>query len=228
MRITYRAFHERCRRLASALKALGIGKNDTVSVMLANTPAMLDCHFGVAMTGAVLNTLNTRLDAATIGFSLDHAEAKVLIVDKEHSPRGARSAGPRQRYPIVIDYVDSEFEVEGERIGTLDYDEMLAAASPDFQWAHPADEWDSISLNYTSGTTGNPQGRRLFASRCGADVLLELPLPLACSAIRSISGRCRCSIATAVLPLDGCRHGRHACLPALGARRRDLRGAGRA
>ncbi len=158
MRISYAVFRRRCRRLASALVKLGIGKNDTVSVMLANTPAMLDCHFGVPMTGAVLNTLNTRLDAATIGFTLDHAEAKVVIVDKEHS-RVMREAITRATVnPIVIDYVDSEFEVQGERIGTIDYDEMLTGGDQDFAWRPPEDEWDSISLNYTSGTTGNPKG----------------------------------------------------------------------
>ncbi len=140
------------------MRKLGIGHNDTVSVLLANTPAMLDCHFGVPMTGAVLNTLNTRLDAATIGFSLDHAEAKVVIVDKEHSKTMKEALTLCSAKPIVIDYVDSEFEVLGERIGTLDYDELLAGGDPDFIWSHPADEWHSISLNYTSGTTGNPKG----------------------------------------------------------------------
>jgi fatty-acyl-CoA synthase len=158
MRIDHATFRVRCRRLASALIRLGIGKNDTVSVLLANTPAMLDCHFGVPMTGAVLNTLNTRLDAATIGFSLDHAEAKVVIVDKEHSGTMRAALAIAKVKPIIIDYVDSEFEVAGERIGDLDYDALLASGDPDFRWDYPADEWDSISLNYTSGTTGNPKG----------------------------------------------------------------------
>jgi fatty-acyl-CoA synthase len=156
--ITYQAFRERCRRLATALTALGIGKNDTVSVMLANTPAMLDCHFGVPMTGAVLNTLNTRLDAATIGFTLDHAEAKVVIVDREYAAIMKEALTRCSAKPIVIDYIDSEFETAGERVGSLDYDAFLASGNPDYHWQHPADEWDSISLNYTSGTTGNPKG----------------------------------------------------------------------
>jgi fatty-acyl-CoA synthase len=158
LRIDYATYRERCRRLASALQALGIGKGDTVSVMLANTPAMLDCHFGVPMSGAVLNTLNTRLDAASIGFMLDHAEAKVVIVDKEHSPTMKKALEIASVKPIVIDYVDSEFNVPGERIGTLDYDAFLASGDPEFRWRYPGDEWDSISLNYTSGTTGNPKG----------------------------------------------------------------------
>jgi fatty-acyl-CoA synthase len=158
LRIDYGTYRERCRRLASALQRLGIGKNDTVSVMLANTPAMLDCHFGVPMAGAVLNTLNTRLDAASIGFMLDHAEAKVVIVDKEHAPTMKKALETASVKPVVIDYVDGEFEVAGERIGSLDYDAFLASGDPDFRWQYPADEWDSISLNYTSGTTGNPKG----------------------------------------------------------------------
>jgi fatty-acyl-CoA synthase len=158
MRIDYATFRRRCRRLASALQRLGVGLNDTVSVMLANSPAMLDCHFGVPMLGAILNTLNTRLDAATLAFTLDHAETKVLIVDKEHSKVMREAIARANANPIVIDYVDSEFEVAGERIGTIDYDEMLASGDPDFVWMPPDDEWRSISLNYTSGTTGNPKG----------------------------------------------------------------------
>jgi fatty-acyl-CoA synthase len=158
-RIDYATFYGRCRQLASALAKAGIRKGDTVSVLLANTPAMLECHYGVPMTGAVLNTLNTRLDAATIAFSLRHAEARILIVDREFSKLArealAQMAAP---HPIVIDYEDPEFAVEGERLGSLDYEQFVAAGDPAFDWFMPTDEWEAISLNYTSGTTGNPKG----------------------------------------------------------------------
>jgi fatty-acyl-CoA synthase len=159
VRVSYAAFYRRCRQLGSALAKAGIGKGDTVSVLLANTPAMLECHYGVPMTGGVLNTLNTRLDAATIGFSLDHAETKVLIVDTEFS-KLAKAALPLMKgpHPIVIDYVDPEYAVEGERLGAIDYEQFVASGHEDYQWHWPADEWEAISLNYTSGTTGNPKG----------------------------------------------------------------------
>jgi fatty-acyl-CoA synthase len=158
-RTTYATFYARARQLASALAKAGLKKNDTVSVILANTPAMLECHYGVPMMGAVLNTLNTRLDAATIGFSLDHAETKLLFVDKEFSVL-ARNAlqlmkGPK---PIVIDYVDPEYAVDGERLGSIEYEQFISTGDANFEWVWPGDEWDAISLNYTSGTTGNPKG----------------------------------------------------------------------
>ena len=157
-RVTYAQFYARARRVASALTAKGIGKGDTVSVMLANTPAMLEAHFGVPMAGAVLHAINTRLDAAGIAFMLDHAETKVLITDREFAAtiKGALAAA-RVR-PLVIDYDDPEFAQTGERLGALDYEAIVAAGDPEFRWAMPGDEWDAISLNYTSGTTGNPKG----------------------------------------------------------------------
>ncbi len=158
-RTSYAAFYARARKLASALVKAGIKKGDTVSAILANTPAMLECHYGVPMMGAVLNTLNTRLDAATIGFSLDHAETKFLIVDKEFSLLAKNSIqlmkGPK---PIVVDYVDPEFPVEGERLSSIEYEQFIAGGDAEFEWLWPADEWEAISLNYTSGTTGNPKG----------------------------------------------------------------------
>jgi 3-(methylthio)propionyl---CoA ligase len=158
-RTTYAAFYARARTLASALVKAGLKKGDTVSVILANTPAMLECHYGVPMMGAVLNTLNTRLDATTIGFSLDHAETKLLIVDKEFSGLAKNAIqlmkGPK---PIVIDYVDPEFAVEGERLSSIEYEQFISGGDANFEWLWPADEWEAISLNYTSGTTGNPKG----------------------------------------------------------------------
>jgi len=162
LRRNYRDFYARSRALASALAKLGVGRGDTVSVMLANTPAMLECHYGVPMTGGVINTLNTRLDAAIIAFMLGHSEAKVVIVDREFSAvmKGALSALEASGHsrPTVIDVDDPLYSGPGERLGKLEYDEFLASADPNFAWSLPPDEWDSICLNYTSGTTGNPKG----------------------------------------------------------------------
>ena len=158
LRRTYRDFHARACRLANALVQLGIKRGDTVAVLLANTPAMLECHYGVPMTGAVLNTLNTRLDAAVLAFSLDHGEAKILIVDREFSATAKAALALATVKPLIIDYDDPEFGGTGERIGTLDYETFLAEGDPQFERTAPLDEWDAISLNYTSGTTGNPKG----------------------------------------------------------------------
>ncbi len=157
-RTNYSTFYNRCRQLASALARVGVGKDKTVSVLLANTPAMLECHYGVPMAGGVLNTLNTRLDAETISFSLDHAETAVLIVDREFSELVRDALLHCQVKPLVIDYVDPEFEVPGSSVGSRDYEAFVQSGDVDFQWAMPDDEWDAITLNYTSGTTGNPKG----------------------------------------------------------------------
>jgi len=154
----YRDFYTRAKRLASALSRRGIKRGDTVSVMLANTPAMVEAHYGVPMTGAVLNTLNTRLDAAILGFTLDHAETKVLIVDREYSKVMKDALARAKVKPFVIDYDDPEFGGAGERIGSLEYEEFLREGDADFAWQMPHDEWEAISLNYTSGTTGDPKG----------------------------------------------------------------------
>ena len=158
VRRNYRDLYARTRRLASALAAHGVGKNDTVTVMLANTPAMLECHFGVPMAGAVLNTLNTRLDAAIIAFTLDHAETKVLITDREFSGVMKQALALAKTKPVVIDYDDPEYKGPGERLGAIEYEGLVAEGDPDFSWIMPRDEWDAIALNYTSGTTGDPKG----------------------------------------------------------------------
>ncbi|MEX2128916.1 MAG: AMP-binding protein, partial [Xanthobacteraceae bacterium] len=155
---SYRDFHARAKRLASALAKRGIARGDTVAVMLANTPAMLEAHYGVPMTGAVLNTLNTRLDAAAIGFCLDHGEAKAVIVDREFSKIMKDALGRAKVKPLVIDYDDPEYRGEGERLGNLDYEAFLGDGDVDYERTAPGDEWDAISLNYTSGTTGDPKG----------------------------------------------------------------------
>ena len=158
-RYSYSQFYDRCRRLASALTKAGVKKGETVSAMLANTPPMLEAHYGVPMAAGVLNTLNTRLDAAIIAFSLDHAETKVLLVDKEYSAAVKSAlALARTARPIVIDYDDPEFPVYGARLGNVEYEQFISGGDPGFEWRMPDDEWDAISLNYTSGTTGNPKG----------------------------------------------------------------------
>jgi fatty-acyl-CoA synthase len=157
-RYTWNETYARSRRLASALAARGIGLGDTVAVMASNTPEMYECHFGVPMLGAVLNTLNTRLDAEAIAFMLNHGEAKVLITDREFAATIAQALTKVERRPVVIDIDDPEYTGAGERLGEKDYEALLAAGEPDYAWQPPADEWNSISLNYTSGTTGNPKG----------------------------------------------------------------------
>ena len=154
----YRQFYSRARQLASALARRGIKRGDTVSVMLANTPALIDAHYGVPMTGAVLNALNTRLDAALIAFILDHADTKVLITDREFSKIVKEALARAKVKPLVVDYDDPEFTGAGERLGSLEYEEFLREGDADFVWQMPDDEWDAISLNYTSGTTGDPKG----------------------------------------------------------------------
>ncbi|MBV8850560.1 MAG: acyl-CoA synthetase [Methylobacteriaceae bacterium] len=158
LRRTYRDFYKRSRQLASALSKRGIGRGDTVSVMLANTPAMLECHYGVPMCKAVLNTLNTRLDAAILAFTLDHAETKVLIVDREFSSVIKEALANAKAKPLIIDYNDPVYDGPGERLGEIEYETLVAEGDPNFEWTMPDDEWDAISLNYTSGTTGDPKG----------------------------------------------------------------------
>jgi fatty-acyl-CoA synthase len=162
LRRSYAEFYARTRRLASALAKRGIKRGDSVSAMLANTPAMLECHYGVPMTQGVLNTLNTRLDAAIIAFSLDHAEAKVVIIDREFSKVMKEALTLCKAKPLVIDYDDPEYSGQGsefgERLGTIEYEDFLREGDPDYAWSMPDDEWDAITLNYTSGTTGDPKG----------------------------------------------------------------------
>jgi fatty-acyl-CoA synthase len=157
---TWSQVGERCRRLASALTRRGIGRNDTVAVMLPNTPPMVEAHFGIPMAGAVLNALNTRLDPESIAFMLDHAEARAVIVDPEFAPVMKQALALRKRKDavLVIDVEDALFAGTAERIGDVGYEELLAEGDPAHPWQWPADEWDAIALNYTSGTTGNPKG----------------------------------------------------------------------
>ncbi len=156
-RYSWRETYSRCRRLASALTKMKIGVGDTVAVMAPNTPAIYESHFGVPMSGAVLNTLNVRLDAKTIAFILEQGDAKVLIIDKEYSETIEEALKHVKNKPRVID-IDDALAPSGQLIGEMTYDTLLEEGTPDFAPRLPDDEWRAISLNYTSGTTGNPKG----------------------------------------------------------------------
>jgi fatty-acyl-CoA synthase len=158
LRQTWRATCERAHRLASALTRRGLGPGDTVAAMLPNTPPMLEAHFGVPMAGAVLNALNTRLDAEAIGFMLSHGEAKAVLVDRELSHVIRAAVASLGHDILVVDVDDPEYTGPGERIGAIEYEAFLESGDPGFEWLGPRDEWDAICLNYTSGTTGNPKG----------------------------------------------------------------------
>ena len=157
-RATYRDFETRCRRLGSALAKAGVGAGDTVAVMAPNVPALLEAHYGVPMTGGVLNAINTRLDAKTIAFILDHGGAKVLLTDRELAPAVKAALDQMSNRPRVIDIDDGVYQGDGERLGEIDYEAFLDTGEADFPIDGPTDEWAAISLSYTSGTTGNPKG----------------------------------------------------------------------
>jgi fatty-acyl-CoA synthase len=157
-RTSYRQLYERVKRLASALRRAGVRPGDTVSVMLPNVPAMLEAHYGVPMLGAVLNTINTRLEAMTVAYILQHGEAKVLITDREFAGQVGPALAQLKKKPLVIDVSDALYTGPGERLGKVDYEEFIAKGDPDFKWSPPANESSAIALNYTSGTTGNPKG----------------------------------------------------------------------
>tara|TARA_B100001142_G_scaffold325781_1_gene380000 strand:- start:100 stop:1728 length:1629 start_codon:yes stop_codon:yes gene_type:complete len=158
IRRNYSEFYRRSRQLASALSNQGINRGDTVSVILSNTPAMLEAHYGVPMCGAVLHSINTRLDAETIAYQLDHSDSKALIVDREFIETARLSLQLAKVNPILIDYNDSENLINDPLIGAAEYEAFLLQGDENYKWLMPEDEWDAISLNYTSGTTGNPKG----------------------------------------------------------------------
>ena len=158
LRRSYADFYRRSRQLASALTQAGIGRGDTVSAMLANTPAMLECHYGVPMCGAVLHSINTRLDAAIIAFQLDHAGAKLVIVDREFTALMQDALALATVKPVLVQYDDPEFTGPTAVVDAIDYETFVSAGDPDFAWLMPLDEWDAIAINYTSGTTGDPKG----------------------------------------------------------------------
>jgi fatty-acyl-CoA synthase len=179
-RFSYRELYARARRLASALSRHGIRAGDTVSVMLPNVPAMVEAHYGVPMLGAVLNTINTRLDARTVAYILDHGEAKILITDREFAGQVGPALALSKRKPLVIDVDDPLYTGPGDRLGKIEYEDFIAAGDPDFAWTPPADESSAIALNYTSGTTGNPKGvvyhhRGTFLEAVGNTMAWPLP-----------------------------------------------------
>ena len=159
-RYSYREFDERCRRLASALAKAGIGPGDTVALLAANIPATLETHYGVPMLGAVLNAMNVRLDAGTIAFCLAHGEAKLFMVDREFAEVAQKAVAQVERKPIVVDIDDpvAQYPAGTPWLGSIEYEDFIASGDPEFRWRPPRDEWQAISLNYTSGTTGNPKG----------------------------------------------------------------------
>ncbi len=176
----YRELHDRARRLASALARHGIRAGDTVSVMLPNVPAMVEAHYGVPMLGAVLNTINTRLDASTVAYILEHGEAKILITDREFANQVGPALAQLKRKPFVVDVDDPLHTGPGERLGKIEYEDFIAGGDANFAWTPPADESSAIALNYTSGTTGNPKGvvyhqRGTFLEAVGN--IMAWPLP---------------------------------------------------
>ena len=179
-RYTYRQFYNRARQLASALARAGIRPGDTVSAMLPNVPAMVEAHHGVPMLGAVLNTINTRLDATTVAYILQHGEAKALITDREFAAQVGPALAKLKKRPLVIDVDDALYSGQGERLGKIEYEDFIAKGDADFAWSPPADESGAIALNYTSGTTGNPKGvvyhhRGTFLESVGNTMAWPLP-----------------------------------------------------
>jgi len=156
-RHTWRQIYARCRRFASALRRRGVGPGDTVAIIAPNIPAMFEAHYGIPMTGAVINALNTRLDPASVAFMLRHGEAKVLLSDRELSGTVNQALQMLERPPLVID-IDDPLAAGGELLGEMEYEDFLANGDPEADFSLPGDEWDAIALNYTSGTTGNPKG----------------------------------------------------------------------
>ena len=154
---TWAQTYERCKRLASAINKLGVSKGDTVSVIATNTPEMVEAHFGIAMAGAVLNSINVRLDSDTIAYILNHSEAKILISDTGFSTSVKEALKQvENKNLIIIDIEDSQSGIKSETIGSMDYEKLLETGDPNYDWSLPDDEWDALSLNYTSGTSGKP------------------------------------------------------------------------
>ena len=222
-RTDYQTFYRRCRQLASQLASKYIGPGDCVSVMLPNTPAMLEAHYGVPMTGAVLHSINTRLDAAIIAFQLDHACCKILIVDREFAPVIKQALALAKNKPMIIDYNDTEFPQDNEPLSFTDYEEFVTDGDPNFNWRMPGKRMGSDFPQLHLGHNWQPQGCCLSSPRCRTDVLLKY--------CRDRHGTaCNLSLDASNVPLQWlvfslvafCR-GRYTCLFEMGARKSDLR-----
>jgi fatty-acyl-CoA synthase len=179
-RSTYRQLFERAKRLASALQKAGVKRGDVVSAMLPNIPPMLEAHYGAPMAGAVLNTINTRLDADTVAYILEHGEAKVLLTDRVFASVVGPALGKLKKKPLVVDVDDPLYTGPGERLGRIEYEKFVAGGAADFAWSLPQSETDPIALNYTSGTTGRPKGvvyhhRGTFLEACGNAMAWAMP-----------------------------------------------------
>ena len=211
-RTSYREFYQRAKRLASALKQAGVKPGDTVSVMLPNVPAMLEAHYGVPMLGAVLNTINTRLEAATVAYILQHGEAKVLITDRELAGQVGPALAQLKRKPLVIDVVDALYTGPGQRLGSIEYEDFIAKGDPDFQWSPPANESSAIALNYTSGTTGNPKGVVYHHRGTFLEAARQHHVMAAAGKARLSMDAADVPLQRLVLPLVRDGDGRHACL----------------
>jgi fatty-acyl-CoA synthase len=173
IKYTWRENYRRCLRLASALRRSGIDTGDIVAILSPNTPSMLEAHFGVPMAGAVLNTLNTRLDAAAIAFILEHSETKAFLVDRQLSGVAKEALSKMKSRPLVVD-IDDVYAESGELIGDCNYEQLLARGDGDDTIEWPADEFDAITLNYTSGTTGNPKGALYHHRGCYLNTLSQI------------------------------------------------------
>ena len=223
LRRSYREFYARARKLASALAKRGIGRGDTVSAVLANTPAMLECHYGVPMAGAVLNTINTRLDAAVIAFQLDHGDAKVLITDREFAKVVKEALALCKVKPLIVDYDDPEFSGAGERLGAIEYEDFIKDGDPEFRLGDAGRRMGRHHAQLHLGHHRRPQGRGLSPPRRLSARRRQRADRQHAQALRLSLDAADVPLQRLVLSLDDLGGRRHPCLPAPGPRQGDVR-----